>query len=122
MISRKRHRLTASQREDLYDAEVVKAIAAKRGEFPICRLCDNPIGPGQKWADNHDKYLPHAIGGDRDGISHKRCNERWNNIHDTPLVAKVKRIRRKHIGAYQPRGKTIPGRRFNGEPIPSRWR
>lgn len=122
MIPLNRHRLTASQRESLYDAEVEKAIADSRGLFPICRLCDLPISPGQRWHDNHDKYLPHAIGGERDGISHARCNLRHNHEHDTPLVAKVKRIRRKHIGAYEPRGRTIPGRRFNGDPIPSRWR
>jgi hypothetical protein len=32
-----RHRLTPKQREQLYDVEVAKSLAAKRGRFPICR-------------------------------------------------------------------------------------
>lgn len=96
-----RHRLTNKQREELYDGEAAKAVAAGLGPYPICNLCVLPITPGQKWHDNHDKYLPHALGGQRDGISHKRCNERHNNEHDTPLVAKVKRTRQKFIGAWR---------------------
>ena len=119
---RKRQRLTSAQREDLYDCEVAKALASGRGQFPICRLCDLPIFPGQQWHDNHDRYLPHAIGGERDGISHARCNLNHNHTHDTPLVAKVKRQRRKHIGAHLPAFRLIPGskgsgirKRINGE-------
>lgn len=102
MTFRKRHRLTSAQREQLWDDECAVALAARRGQFPICKLCDLPIFPGQKWHNNHDRFLPHAIGGECDGISHKRCNEKHNHAHDTPLVAKVKRIRRKHIGAWRP--------------------
>lgn len=94
-----RPRLTPKQREHLYDIEVAKSLAAKRGRFPLCQLCDLPITPGQRWHDNHDKYLPHAIGGQRDGISHERCNLDHARSVDVPLIAKVKRIRRKHIGA-----------------------
>ena len=100
-MTRKRHRLTAAQREALYDEEAAKALASGRGQFPLCKLCDLPIGPGQRWHDNHDKYLPHAIGGERDGISHERCNLDHNHKHDTPLVAKVKRQRQKDIGAWR---------------------
>lgn len=96
---RKRKRLTASQREDLYDAEVAKAIASGRGQFPICAICGNGIFPGQNWHESHNKFLPHAIGGEADGIAHDRCNLDHAHAVDVPLIAKVKRIRQKHIGA-----------------------
>lgn len=76
MNLRKRHRLTASQREDLYDYEVVKALATGRGQFPICAICDCPIFPGQRWHESHNKFLPHAIGGEPDGI---RCARTKNH-------------------------------------------
>lgn len=40
---------------------------------------------------------------------------------NAPIIAKSNRIRKKHLGIKK-RGRTIPGRRFNGEPIPSRAR
>lgn len=80
-----RRSLTKNQREALYDAEVAKAQAARRGDFPICALCDNPIFPGRKWHDNHDKHLPHALGGERDGISHARCNLDHAHSHAYPV-------------------------------------
>lgn len=101
MIPRKRHRLTAAQREQLYDGEVAKALAAGRGRFPICALCNLPITTGQRWHENHDKYLPHAIGGERDGISHEKCNLDHGHKVATPQVAKAKRQRQKDIGAWR---------------------
>jgi hypothetical protein len=88
-------RLTTKQREELYDA------CKGEREFPPCALCGLPIFAGQQWDVSHDKYLPGALGGKVDGISHRRCNRLHNNRHDTPLVAKRKRIRQKHIGAYR---------------------
>lgn len=113
----KRHRLTSSQREALWDRECAKAVAGGNGQFPICNLCALPIFPGQRWHESHNKFLPHAIGGDVDGIAHERCNLNHNHTHDTPLVAKVKRIRQKHIGAYR-RHETFRGwRKFNGTAV-----
>lgn len=98
-----RKRLTSAQREELYLAEKQKAVAAGLGEFPICKLCGIAVLPGQFWHENHNKHLPHAIGGEPDGLSHARCNRRWNNLHDTPLVAKLKRIVRKRLDIHRPR-------------------
>jgi len=109
----KRQRLTAKQREDLWDAEYAKSIEAKRGEYPICNICDLPVTPGQTWHDSHNKYWPHAVGGQRDGIAHARCNLRHNNIHDTPLVAKVKRQRQGFIRARESR-RPVVGSRASG--------
>jgi hypothetical protein len=38
-----------------------------------------------------------------------------------PIIAKAKRIERKHNGIKKA-GRTIPGRKFDGSPIPSRVR
>lgn len=105
-----RKRLSSEQRQELYDAESLKARAQGRGLCPICALCDTPILPGQTWHDNHDKYLPHALGGTRDGISHSKCNRRHNNEVATPQVAKLKRIVRKHLDIHRTR-QPLPGGR-----------
>lgn len=98
---RKRRRLNSGQRQELYDAESQKARAKGRGLCPLCAICDLPILPGQLWHDNHDKYLPHALGGEVDGISHARCNRQHNNQIATPQVAKFKRIVRKHLDIHR---------------------
>ena len=108
-----RRSLTAKQREELWDAECAKSIAAERGQYPICNLCDLPVTPGQTWHDSHNKYWPHAVGGNRDGIAHARCNLKWNNEHDTPLVAKVKRQRQGFIRARESRRPMVGSRASN---------
>jgi|GEM_PF-5122552 len=113
-MSRKRHRLTAAQREALWDNEAAKAAASLRGQFPICALCGNGIFPGQLWHQNHDRHLPHAIGGEVDGISHVKCNLDHAHRVDVPLIAKVKRIRQKHIGAQLRSQRLIPGSKGSG--------
>ncbi len=40
---------------------------------------------------------------------------------DVGDIAKARRRERKHIGATKPR-RSIPGKRFNGDPIPSVWK
>lgn len=121
--SPRRKRLNSAQREALYDVEKNKAIASNLGEFPICILCDLGILPGQTWDENHNKYLPHAIGGASDGISHSKCNRRHNNQIATPQVAKFKRIVRKHLDIHRTRT-PLPGgkdsdryRKLSGEVV-----
>lgn len=96
-----RLRLSSSERERLYRAEAAKAVTEGRGEYPICRLCDLPVTPGQAWDVNHESHKPRWLGGEIDGISHRRCNRDHNNEHDTPLYHKVARVRRKHNGSFR---------------------
>lgn len=103
-------KLSTTKRERLYDLW--------RGDspFPICNLCHLPIEPGQNWDESHNPLLPRALGGSVTGLAHRRCNRLHNNTHDTPLVAKNKRIHRKHIGAFKsrrpmPGGRTDPRKR-----------
>lgn len=115
-----RRRLTTKQREELWQHEAAKAIADGRGEHPICNLCDQPIAPGTDWDDSHDKHKPHWLGGEPDGIAHRRCNRLHNYTHDTPLYARSERIYKRHMdfkrsrfplpgGRDDPRKRTIGG-------------
>lgn len=105
-----RRRLSSTARAALYDSEAAKARENGRGEYPICNICDLPVQPGQDWDDSHNKHKPRWLGGDYDGIAHRRCNRKHNNEHDTPLFHKSNRIRLKHIGAYRS-NKPLPGGR-----------
>lgn len=88
---------SSTKREKLYNQWRGKA------RCPTCNLCNMLIEPGQEWDESHNPLLPGALGGKVTGLAHRRCNRLHNNLHDTPLVAKNKRIRQKHIGAYRTR-------------------
>lgn len=116
-----RSRLSNRQREDLWDSECVKATQAKRGEYPICNICDTPIiPPADRWHESHDPYLPRALGGAVTGIAHDRCNLDHANIHDKPLIAKADRIRQKFIGAFRSSSPPIVGSKRSGIALPFR--
>lgn len=105
-----RRRLTSKQREQLYESEAQKAREAERGEFPICRLCDQPVTRGSLWDENHSAHKPHWLGGEPDGLSHRRCNRLHNNKFDTPLFAKSERQRKRHLDFTRSRN-PVPGGR-----------
>lgn len=93
-------RLSTRDREKLYDAEAAKARESGRGNLPICRICDCPIdGVRSAWDENHAKEFPRWLGGEVDGISHRRCNQLHNNKVDTPRYWKSRRQRQLNIGA-----------------------
>lgn len=108
-----RRRLTSKQREELYASEAEKAREDERGEFPICRLCDQPIIGGSLWDENHEGHKPAWLGGVTDGISHRRCNRLHNNRHDTPLFAKSERVRKRFLDFTRSRT-PLPGGRDDG--------
>lgn len=127
-----RHRRTGRQREELYDREADKARAMGRGEHPICNLCDLPVAPGQEWDESH-VGRPAALGGRDVGVAHRRCNRRHGAQVVTPMVAKAKRARQKHIRAALRSRRPLPGARdsnikirMNGPPVDrrtgERWR
>jgi hypothetical protein len=103
--------MSTTSRQKLYDSEVAKAKAAGRGELPICNICDCPIGIGQAWHESHDPSgIPKALGGTSVGIAHAKCNLDHGAKVVTPYVAKQKRIRARHTGAYRSL-KPLPGGR-----------
>lgn len=69
-------------------------------EHPICNLCGAPVTPGQAWDESHIG-APKALGGNTVGIAHRKCNRDHGAKVVVPMVAKVKRIRRNHIGAKE---------------------
>lgn len=115
--------LSTRAREQLYNSQAKIARDAGLGEHPICKLCQRPIAPPQKWDVNHEAHKPRWLGGAIDGISHRRCNRDHNNIHDTPLYAKSNRQRQKYIGAFRAKHPMRFGRddkikiRMDGTPV-----
>lgn len=90
-----RRRLSTRERQTLWDCE-----CAKTGSFPQCNLCLLPVRPGQAWEESHFP-IPYALGGKEIAIAHKRCNHQHGAKIVTPMVAKTKRVRIRHIGAYR---------------------
>jgi hypothetical protein len=88
-------------REALYQREQLAAHKAARGEFPICVHCDQPVTPGQAWDEAH-VGTPRALGGTDVGVGHRLCNRLDNNVNVTPTVARVKRVRLRHLGVTGP--------------------
>lgn len=91
----------SAKRARLYVAECRKARDAGRGEVPICNICDMPIAAGTGW---HESHIPvaKALGGQRTGCAHVVCNLRHAALVVTPAVAKVKRVRNRHLGIVRP--------------------
>lgn len=52
----------------------------------------------------HESHIgaPKALDGETVGIAHKRCNEMDNVAFVIPLVARAKRLRRRHFGITGP--------------------
>lgn len=87
----------------------------------ICHICGTKIQPGQRWEVSHP--IPLAAGGDdvpeNRRPAHYACHRTVTAEQDAPTIAKVKRIRAKHIGASRPKG------RWPSRPFPKRetsWR
>lgn len=91
-------------------------------EFPLCNLCGAPIMPGQAWDESHIG-APKSLGGTTVGIAHRKCNRDHGTKVVVPMVAKVKRMRRNHIGAKRPAHSWPCGRaskwkrKINGEVV-----
>ena len=89
--------MTPKAREALY----VRCRGERR--FPSCNLCGGDVLPGEAWDVSHFP-VPAALGGTDVGVAHLRCNRDHGAKIVSPMVAKVKRVRQKHIGARE-RGK-----------------
>ena len=87
----------------------------------VCYLSKRRIRPGDKWDLEHKTALCNG-GENRESnlapalvIPHRAKTK-----IDRRIKAKNDRVRKRHLGIKK-RKRTIPGRKFDGTPIPSRW-
>ena len=80
----------------------------------ICHLCSMKVIPGEDWDVSHD--IPLEAGGKDDEtnwlVAHRKCHRVHTSTVDAPLIAKVKRIHQRHIGAKKSRS-PLPGGRHS---------
>jgi 5-methylcytosine-specific restriction protein A len=90
----------------------------------VCCLCGTGIHAerGVRFIIEHVKPL--WLGGADDesnmGPAHHACAFA-KTAAEAPVKAKTDRVRARHLGIKK-QGRTIPGRRFDGTPVPSRMR
>ena len=86
----KRVRITAKVRADIF-----------LRHDGVCHLCSMKVIPGQEWDVSHE--IPLEAGGRDDDsnwlVAHRRCHRVHTATVDIPLIAKVKRIHQRHLGA-----------------------
>lgn len=96
--SMKRVRITSKMRADIFLRHDGK-----------CHLCNMKVIPGEEWDVSHETPLE-AGGRDDESnwlVAHRKCHRRHTATVDAPLIAKVKRIHQKHIGA-KPKRSNFP--------------
>lgn len=99
------------------------ARCCKPDGIPKCENCGSVLRAGNIEYEHLD---PDGLGGEPTlencGVwCAKPCSSRKTTEEDNPRMTKADRVLKKTYG-LQPRRRTIPGRKFNGEPIPARWR
>jgi 5-methylcytosine-specific restriction protein A len=90
----KRVRITAKMRVDIF-----------LRHDGICHICKMKVIPGEEWDVSHEIALE-AGGRDDDSnwlVAHRKCHRVHTATIDIPLIAKVKRIRARHLGAKKSR-------------------
>ena len=89
-------------RRSLTTANRVAIFEASNG---VCHICAQKIKVGETWEADH--LIPRAITGS-DNLkeyrpAHKTCHQIKTRTEDVPTIAKVARIKAKHIGADRKR-------------------
>jgi 5-methylcytosine-specific restriction protein A len=88
----------------------------------VCHVSKRPIRAGEPWQVDH--IVPLIAGGE-----HRERNlapvltekHKEKTKLDVAEKSKVYHKRSKHLG-IKSKKRTIPGRRFNGDPIPPKWK
>lgn len=72
----------------------------------------------------YDHIIPDGLGGEPEltncQVLCKSHHDEKTRKTDVPAIAKTKRIQLREAGIKKSR-RSIPGRKFNGTPIPARW-
>jgi hypothetical protein len=71
------------------------------------------VVPGDEWDVSHE--IPLEAGGKDDDsnwlVAHRKCHRHHTATVDAPLIARIKRIHQRHIGAKQTRNPLPGGKR-----------
>jgi len=98
-----RHRLSTRERVRCFD-----------DAGGLCHICLTKIQAGQRWEVSHP--IPLEAGGDdvpeNRRPAHYACHRTVTAEQDIPMIAKIKRILAKHIGAFRPKSRW-PSRPFS---------
>ena len=83
-------------------------------ERGVCHMCGGLVHAGEAWDVSHE--IPLACGGADDEtnwkVAHRKCHREHTAKVDAPLIAKVRRVAQKHLGATRPARK-MKGRGFS---------
>lgn len=103
---------SSTSREKLYDASRVRNIAGVLEEYPRCNIpgCGAFVTPSQRWVESHHPVMK-TNGGKATGIAHYKCNFAFWCEVEAPQIARMKKARRRHIGARVARTRPLPGGR-----------
>lgn len=81
-----------------------------------CENCGVKIRPGI--GPEYDHIIPDAVDGGNDLSNCKvlcfNCHGAKSNTKDKPEIARTKRVRDKHIGAFVKSGRPMPGSKASG--------
>jgi hypothetical protein len=93
-----------------------------RNGVPHCEGCGIEINA--RTGIIYERDIPAGLGGEPTlencKVHSKTCADIKTETEDKPRMAKADRVLKKTYGLRRPR-RTIPGRKFDGTPIPPRW-
>lgn len=95
------HRFGSKRRDYVWWREQMKALDAGLGEHPVCVHCGKPVTPEQSWDESHIA-VPKALGGRKTGVGHRACNRKDNYEVVAPMLAKCRRVAKRHKGEKGP--------------------